>query len=122
MAIGAFSLPKHWPDWLDLALGVWLCASPWVLQFADGDMLATQNAFLVGVLLIVTETVVLSAFRPWEEWINVVLGAWLVISPWVLNVSPVATVAANFVIVGLLVLGLAFYEIRHVHRHPAHPA
>src|SRR5260221_14458511 len=122
MAIGAFSLPKHWEDWLDLALGGLLCASPWVFQFADGDMLATQNAFLVGVLLIVTETVVLSAFRPWEGWINVGLGAWLVVSPWVLNVSPVATVAAHFVIVGLLVLGLAFYEIRHVHRRPAHPA
>jgi len=71
-------------------------------------MLATQNAFLVGILLIMTETVVLSAFRPWEEWINVVLGAWLVISPWVLNVSPAATVTANFVIVGLLVFGPAF--------------
>lgn len=121
MAIGAFSLPRHWEDWLGLALGVWLCASPWVLQFADGDMLATQNAFLVGILLIVTEIVVLSAFRPWEEWINVVLGAWLVISPWVLIISLTATVAANFVIVGLLVLGLAFYEIQHVHRHTAQP-
>jgi hypothetical protein len=121
MAIGAFSLPRHWEDWLDLALGVWLCASPWVLEFAD-DMLATQNSFLVGFLLIVTETVVIAAFRPWEEWINVVLGAWLVISPWILNTSPTGTVTTNFVIVGLLVLGLALYEIWDGRRHTAHPA
>ena len=121
MAMSAFSLPKHWEDWLGAALGVWLCASPWVLQFARDDTVATQNAFLVGLLLIVVETVVLFAFRPWEEWINVVLGAWLVISPWVLNISQTAAVA-NFVIVGLLVLGLALYEVWDVRRHTARPA
>ena len=120
MAMGAFSLPKHWEDWLGAALGVWLCASPWVLQFAGDDMVATQNAVLVGLLLIVVETVVLFAFRLWEEWINVVLGAWLVISPWVLNISPRAAMA-NFVIVGLLVLGLALYELWDVRRHTPHP-
>ena len=120
MAMGAFSLPKHWEDWLGAALGVWLCASPWVLQFAGDDMVATQNAVLVGLLLIVVATVVLFAFRLWEEWINVVLGAWLVISPWVLNISPRAAVA-NFVIDGLLVLGLALYELWDVRRHTPHP-
>jgi hypothetical protein len=53
----------------------------------------------------------LSVFRPWEEWINVALGAWLVISPWVLGIAvPAAT--ANFVVVGALIIVLALYEMR----------
>jgi hypothetical protein len=38
------------------------------------------------------------------------LGAWLVICPWVLGISSSA-VRNNFVVIGLLVLALAFYEI-----------
>jgi hypothetical protein len=81
-----------------------------------GAMAAAQNAFLVGFLLIVIEFVELTAFRAWEEWINVILGAWLVVSPWVLGgATSIAT--ANFVIVGLLVLVLALYEIWDERRH-----
>ena len=54
-------------------------------------------------------------FRSWEEWINVVLGAWLVASPWVLGATLVAT--TNLVIVGVLVLALAVYEIWDEGRH-----
>jgi hypothetical protein len=121
MANRVISLPRHWEDWLGLGLGLWLCASPWVLRFAGEDMPATQNAFLIGVLLIAAETVILAAFRPWEEWITAAIGVWLVISPWVLGV--VSTVAlTNLVIVGLLVLGLALYEFWDVRHQTAHPA
>jgi hypothetical protein len=120
MAIGAFTLPQHWEDWLDVALGIWLCASPWVLQFA-GDMTVVQNAFIVGVLLILTETVILFAFRVWEEWANVVLGAWLVISPWLLGITALVP-SMNFVITGVLVLALAFYEMWDTRWHTPRPA
>ena len=120
MPIGAFTPPKQWEDWVNLVLGIWLCASPWVVQFSDVTT-PTQNAFVVGVLLILTEIVTLSAFRVWEEWVTVVLGAWLVISPWVLGIAALVP-KANFVIVGLVVLALALYEIWDVRRHSAHPA
>jgi hypothetical protein len=118
MATVAFSPPKHWEDWVSVVFGLWLVASPWVLQY--GEMTAAQNAVLVGFLLIAIEFVEFSAFRVWEEWINVILGAWLVASAWVLGVALMPTV--NFVIVGLLVLALALYEIWDERRHSAHPA
>jgi SPW repeat len=118
MATIAFSPPKHWEDWIGAILGFWLFASPNVLQY--GEMAAAQNAFLVGVLLIVIEFVELTVFRVWEEWINVILGAWLVVSPWVLGATLIAT--TNLVIVGWLVLALALYEIWDERRHTAHPA
>jgi len=94
-----------------LALGVAIC------RRIDSD----TKCLVVGVLLIVTESVTLSAFRAWEEWINVTLGAWLVVSPWALGIAVVIP-SVNFVIVGLLVLALALYEIWDVRRHTAHPA
>jgi SPW repeat len=118
MAKIAFSPPKQWEDMVGAALGLWLLASPYVLDY--GGMAAAQNAVVVGFLLIAAEFVILSFFRVWEEWINVVLGAWLVVSPWVLGTALVATV--NFLIVGVLVLALALYEIWDERWHTAHPA
>jgi hypothetical protein len=118
MAKTVLSPPKHWEDWTSVALGLWLLVSPWVLDY--GEMATAQNAVVVGFLLIATEFVELNVFRVWEEWVNVVLGAWLVISPWVLGATFVPTV--NFVIVGLLVLALALYEIWDERRHLVHPA
>lgn len=111
----AFSPPRHWEDWVGLVLGLWLLVSPWVLEYVEVS--ASQNAVFVGFLLIATEFVALYVFNVWEEWISVILGAWLVVSPWVLGVGLVPTV--NFVIVGLLVLALALYEIWDERRHTA---
>jgi hypothetical protein len=66
-------------------------------------------------VIVFVEMMTLSLFRAWEEWINVILGAWLVICSWLLDISypPAKT---NFVIVGLLVLVLAVYEIWEARR------
>ena len=106
------SLPKQWEDWASWAFGIWLCISPWGLQF-DLEPVPTRNAVIVGFLIILAEVVTLSIFRPWEEWINVALGAWLVISPWVLGIASTAA-KVNFVVIGLLVVALALYEMRSV--------
>jgi hypothetical protein len=112
MAQPAFSFPKQWEDWSSWALGIWLLLSPWALFF-DPEPKALENALAVGALIIIVEIVELSIFRDWEEWINVALGAWLAISPWVLGVASSAA-RWNFVIVGVLVLALALYEIREM--------
>ena len=104
------SLPKQWEDWTSWAFGIWLCISPWALQF-DLDVVPTRNAVIVGFLIILAEVVTLSIFRPWEEWINVALGAWLVISPWVLGIASTAA-KVNFIVIGALVIALALYEMR----------
>ena len=106
------SLPKQWEDWASWVFGMWLCISPWALEF-DLDAVPTRNAVVVGCLIILAEVVTLSIFRPWEEWINVALGAWLVISPWVLGIASTAA-KANFVVIGALVIALAVYEMRSV--------
>jgi hypothetical protein len=68
-----------------------------------------------GILIILAEVVSLSIFRVWEEWITVILGVWLVLCPWVLDIrSSVAIV--NLSVVGVLVMALAFYEVWEARR------
>ena len=112
----SFSLPKEWQDWLNLLLGIWVCLSPWALKFADNAS-ATRTAVVVGFLIIASQVFTVWALRLFEEWINVVLGAWLVISAWLLEAgAPIANV--NFTVAGLAVVGLAVYEIWDARRHP----
>jgi hypothetical protein len=112
VAMMTFTPPRQWEDWASWLLGFWLLLSPWILHFAD-ETAATQNAVALGFVLILVEVVTLSAFQVWEEWINIALGAWLVVSPWVLRgIGPAAS--ADFVIVGLLVIALAAYEMWQV--------
>jgi hypothetical protein len=111
----------NWQDWLDMVLGLWLAVSPWILDFADSDPSATRNALIVGILIAVLSALTFLAYHIIEEWIDVILGLWLVVSPWVLTGSRDATVVADFVIVGAIVLALSGYEIwaaRHGHPHP----
>ncbi|HUI97839.1 MAG TPA: SPW repeat protein [Xanthobacteraceae bacterium] len=112
MADRPFSFPKQWEDWASWMLGLWLLLSPWALFF-DQERLALENALAVGALIIVAEIVELSVFRDWEEWINVVLGTWLAISPWALGIASGAA-RWDFVIVGALVVALALYELREM--------
>lgn len=104
--------PRHWQDWASWVLGLWLILSPWILMFWTQSV-ALENAVVAGFALLLVEVVTLSAFRVWEEWLNVVLGAWLVASPFVLGVAG-ANAIANFVVVGALVVMLALNELREI--------
>jgi SPW repeat len=105
----AVSLPKQWEDWCSWLLGLWLCISPWALLF-DLDATATKIAVSSGVLVILAELLTLTVFRAWEEWINVILGAWLIVCPWIVGISS-STAKKNFVVIGVLIGVLALYEI-----------
>jgi SPW repeat len=107
-----FTPPRQWQDWISWGLGFWLLISPWALHFS-GEAEATYNAVLVGFALIFAEGVTLSVFQVWEEWINITLGIWLCLSPWLLGgFSAIAT--ANALLIGALVVALAVYEMWQV--------
>ena len=117
MAAAQFSLPKQWEDWCSWLLGLWLCISPWALRF-DLEPTATRITVITGILIILAEMMTLSVYQAWEEWINVILGAWLVICPWILGISS-SVARVNLIGVGLLVMALAFYEIWEARRQPS---
>jgi hypothetical protein len=108
------SLPKHWEDWCKWLLGFWLCISPWILHF-DPEPKSTLTAVITGLVIVFVERLTLFFYQAWEQWINALLGAWLVICPAVLTISS-PVVRENFLVVGLLILTLTLYEIWEARR------
>jgi SPW repeat len=118
MAAAQLTPPKQWEDWCSWLLGIWLCLSPWVLRF-DLQPTETRAAVISGMLIILAEVVTLSAYRAWEEWINVLLGAWLIVAPWVFGIAGWVA-SGDFIVVGCMVLALALYEMWDARRASGH--
>lgn len=113
---------ERWRDWVMLVLGAWLFLSPWILGFAAGMPVGAEeavagpgaaawNAWVVGVVIAALAIWAVAMFAEWQDWLNGILGVWLVIAPWVLGFGDLAAAAWNHVIVGLLVLGFAAWEL-----------
>jgi hypothetical protein len=112
---GTTSRSNQWQDWLNLLLAVWLFVSPWVLGFArtegGGASVAAWNACIVAVVIAVLSIAALARAEPWEEWVNIVAGIWLFISPWVLKYSGTQHALWNALIVGALVIIFAAWDL-----------
>lgn len=102
------TLKQHWRDVINLILGLWLIISPWALGYL-ADTTAAWNAYIVGIIVVVAAAATLVAFHRWEEWINVALGAWLIVSPFLFGQEGHAVVMWNQIVTGVLVGGLALW-------------
>lgn len=96
------------PNWLTLALAVWLFISPWVLPSVASGVWA-WNAWIVAILVGGLSIAALAQMTEWEDWGNLILGAWLFISPWVLGFGGSASWDAW--IVGILIAAISIWGI-----------
>jgi hypothetical protein len=96
---------QRWQDWLMLLFGVWLFVSPfWMPAYASTAGVAAWNSYVLGVLTVIFAWVALASGRIWEEWVNLALGIWLIIAPFVLRFYGTETGAAwNQIILGILI-------------------
>ena len=75
---------KNVQDWINLICGILLFVSPWALRFS-GDAMAARTAWVGGVIIFLMGLFALMQFAEWEEWIALVVGALVIISPWALD-------------------------------------
>ncbi len=101
---------KHWQDPVNIVLGLWMIVSPWVLAYS-ADSAATSNAVVIGIVVAVLAALELFNVTAWEEWVNFILGIWLVISPWALRFSGDRAAASNDVILGIVIAVLAIWAL-----------
>jgi len=104
-------------DAANLILGAVLFFSPWLYAFPAGH--AQQNAIITGVVIVVLSLASLAAFAIWEEWLNLVVGLWAIVSPWVLGFSG-STARNVHVTIGIIVSVLAAIELYIMYRRPPH--
>ena len=97
---------KHWQDPLNLILGIWMIISPWALKYS-AEATPTRNAVIPRLLIGLAALFALFRVMAWEEWGNVALGVWLIISPWVLGFSNLTAAMSNALIIGIAVAVLA---------------
>lgn len=102
-------LSTTWQDGINVLLGLWLIASPWMLGFMDARA-ASWNSWIAGSIVTVAALAALLTFHSWEEWVNMALGVWLIVSPWVLGFSHLQNALWNAIVVGLLVGLMAFWS------------
>lgn len=105
-------------DICNLLLAALLFISPWVLGFV-GDVMPAWNAWIVAVLLAVVALAALSAFAEWEEWVNLALGIWLMIAPWMLGFTSNFNAFWTHIVLGALAAAVSAWAVWD-YRHEPH--
>jgi hypothetical protein len=94
---------KRWQDWVMLVLGIWLFLSPFILGYPDLGAAMSVNSYIFGAIVTALAIAALARPRMWEEWVTLVLGLWLIISPFALGFRADTVATTNHIIVGLLI-------------------
>ena len=107
-----FSFTRHaeWEDWLTMGLGVLIAASPSIAGEPYTTAI-TLNAGLIGVAIFGIAAIELSELAPWEEWLNLAGGSWIMASPWMLGYSDHTTLMFLQLGLGAVVAVMALLEL-----------
>jgi uncharacterized membrane protein HdeD (DUF308 family) len=117
METSARSGEKNVQDWINLVCGVLLFISPWILGFS-GELVAARTAWVGGIVIGVMAVAAMVQFAEWEEWVALIVGVLVLISPWVLGFAAVYAALWTCVVLGIIVALASISEIWVVH-HPA---
>jgi SPW repeat len=102
-------------DVANLILGAILFFSPWMFGFDAGKI--SENANIAGLVIAVLAIAALAAFAVWEEWLNLIVGLWVLVSPWVLGFQGTSAMTVH-VIIGAAVAILAAIELWLLSQNP----
>jgi hypothetical protein len=91
---------------LNVLVGMWIFLSPWLLGYSESGR-PSWNAAATGLAIVAVAAAVLIWRRRAVAWGNLLLGAWLTLSPRVLDFTSVETAARNAWFAGLIVVALA---------------
>jgi hypothetical protein len=103
-------------DVVNLVLGGVLFFSPWMFDLSSGTQ--WQTASVVGIIIAVLSIAALAAFAVWEEWLNVIAGLGLIVSPWLLGFQNSDAMTID-VVIGVIVAALAALEVWLTRDHAA---
>lgn len=102
---------KRWQDGVILLLGVWLFVSPWVMGYPSGSPPAV-NAFIAGAIIAALAIFDLYKTYVWAVLVNIIVGAWVAASPWVVDVVADGPMSMSMLVVGIATIVLGLWEMR----------
>ena len=100
--------PESVLDLYNLVAAMFLLVAPWL--FVRANPTAAIDLRVSGAAIAILSLAAMVAFSRWEEWANLLLGTWLIVSPWLLGFAH--TRAMHFSIVaGAVVAFMAVLEL-----------
>ncbi len=111
----------RWWDWVNVVAGGWLFVSPWIQNFtgaAAGSpvgraiaMTAAWNAWVVGAVVFLLSLIATQRPQSRPEWVNMLLGVWIFVSPWILGFGRLSPAVWDHWITGAVIVMVAFVAI-----------
>ncbi|MGN6309210.1 MAG: SPW repeat protein [Xanthobacteraceae bacterium] len=105
-----FTIHRNWEDWFGMLLGLLIALSPWAAGDEVGHA-AVWNAALIGVAVFFLAELEYVALTRWEETGQLLLGLWLVMSPYVFGYFNTGTLRFWHSTLGGLIILLAALEL-----------
>jgi hypothetical protein len=103
-------------DLYNLLLAGLLFVSPWLFRLTNSP--GRMDLWATGAVIAVISLAAMVAYKNWEEWANLLLGLWLIASPWLLGFAH--TRAMHFSVgIGIVVTFLAALDL-WLHYDAAH--
>jgi len=105
-------------DIYTLALAAFLFLAPWLFRYVHEA--ARADDWMSGALLLAIAAAAVLAFAEWEEWATLILGLWVLVSPWLLGFAHTKAMVVN-IAVGLIITYMSALQLWLIHYDPARP-
>jgi hypothetical protein len=105
-----YSLDSHrpWEDVVSMVLGAIVVVAPVLIPGVESTAVIVSTG-LAGVLIIALAAMEMTNLRRWEEWLEMLCGAWLVAAPFVLGYAGMQRTL--HIVIGVMVVALALLEL-----------
>ncbi len=108
--VGYFNIHRTWEDCLGMLLGILIVLTPALGGHGDNPAVLI-NTGLTGALVLALGALELVDLRRWEEGLELLLGLWLVASPFVLGYAASGLLMTSHLALGTLVAVVAVVEL-----------
>ena len=105
------------PDVYNLFLAAVLFVSPWLFKLTNSQ--GKIDLWVTSAIIVVLSLGAIIAYRDWEEWINVLMGVWLIASPWLLGFPHTRAMHLSIGFgIAIVLLALLDLFLHYQKRHP----
>jgi hypothetical protein len=105
-----FKSHRSWEDWVGMLIGVLIGISPWLAE-QQSDQVVMWNAVLVGALVLLLAQLEYVSLQRWEETGEILLGLWLIASPFTFGYAEAASLRYWHFVLGAIIALLATWEL-----------
>jgi hypothetical protein len=106
---------NRFQDEMEIALGMWLIVSPWLLDYAQPFGPAAASAGVIGLVVLLYSLDDYFFGNEADEWVDGVLGVALMLSPLLFGYTGNTRATVNAVFSGFLITGIAAWAVQRLH-------